>query len=151
MRDDNDSGYKSTCANEKTVYETGSSRTGQLAYELSTKWAWTGPDLAWAGACRSAWVAPGALCTEPRAWVPRAWSVRLGAGLVRRSCCWPEERRKKRREKKKGRIERKKERREKEKRDLGKEEKRERKRKRIRVLGFSKVETRLYSVSGFSF
>ena len=46
MRDDNGSGYKSTCGNEKTVDETGLSRMRELVYELSTKWTWfVGPGL----------------------------------------------------------------------------------------------------------
>ena len=147
MRDDNDSGYKSTCANEETVDETGLPRTRQLAYELSTKWVWLAglgwPDLAWVGVCLSAWVAPGS-----RAWVPR---------LVRTPGFWPGSseftgavagrKREGGREEKEGRKERKK----REEGDLGEEEKRVRKRKRIWMLGFSEIETRLYNVSNYSF
>ena len=84
MREDNGSGYKSTCANEETVDETGLSRERELAYELTTKgfglsgldWArfglgWrlsVGLGLAWAAHAR------------PR--LGRAPMPRLGASLV---------------------------------------------------------------------
>ena len=65
VRNENDSGYKSTCANEETVDETRLPRMRELAYELSARrvgaggldWVGSGlgwPDLAWAGACRPA-------------------------------------------------------------------------------------------------
>ena len=129
MRDNNDSGYKSTCANEEIVDGTGSPRTGQLAHELSTKGFWVG--------------GPG---------LGRIWPGLAGSG-------WPDspklagaaaDRRRERKEKRRGRKGRKKRKIE-GKRDPGEEEKKERKRKRIRVLGFSEVEIRLYSVSSFSF
>ena len=105
MRDDNDSGYKSTCANKETVDETGLPRTRELAYELSARWVragepglgwiWPGlghPDLGWPR--RPDWRVIGLL----RA----AWSLRglgyggSGAGLVslgwaRRRSCWAKE------------------------------------------------------------
>ena len=74
MRDDNDSGYKSTSANEEIVDGTGSPRTGQLAHKLSTKGFWVG-GLDWAGSGLG-WCLLAGL---GRAWVCRAWSARLGA------------------------------------------------------------------------
>ena len=82
MRKDNGSGYKSTCANEETVDKTGSPRTRELTYELSTKGFglsgldWVGFGLGWRPL--SAWVAPGVSRARPRAWC----MSRLGAGLV---------------------------------------------------------------------
>ena len=61
MREDNNSGYKSTCANEEIIDGTGSPCERELAYELTTKgFGLLGLD--WAGICRSAWVGP-----KPRA------------------------------------------------------------------------------------
>ena len=49
VRDDNGSGYKSTCANEETIDETGLSRTRELIREMGSGClAWAGPNLAWA-------------------------------------------------------------------------------------------------------
>ena len=84
VRDDNDSDYKSTCANEETVDETGLPRTRELAYELSARrvraggsglgWIWPGMAGFGLGWCLP--VAPG----------PRAWVRRLGrVAWVRRS------------------------------------------------------------------
>ena len=52
VRDDNDSDYKSTYANEETVDETGLPRTKELAYELSAEWVranWSGLGRIWPG------------------------------------------------------------------------------------------------------
>ena len=105
--------------------------------------AWTRPDLAWAGACRSAWVAPGP-CALGRAWYVARWGARLGASpsspeLAGAASDWRRERKEKRR----GRKERKKEeKKRREERGPGEKEKRERKRKKkFECSGFSKVET----------
>ena len=98
VRDDNDSDYKSTCANEETIDETRLPRTRELAYELSAKWAWAvGPGLGriWPGlrlVCRACLV---------RA-VPGCWpgAGRRGRGKRRG--------RKRRRRRRKGREEKRK-------------------------------------------
>ena len=75
MRDNNGSGYKSTCVNEETVDETGLPRKRELAYELSAKWVWAGrPGLGriWHG-------------LVPAGCLGRAWAARLDASLVRLS------------------------------------------------------------------
>ena len=104
---ENDSGYKSTCANEETVDKTGLPRTRELAYELSARrvraggpglgWIW--PGLVPAGRPGSRlglvrWAAPGCV-----AWVRRSspeWLLTGGEKGKRKG----EEERKERREKK---------------------------------------------------
>ena len=79
MRDDNDSGYKSTCANEKTVDETGLPRTRELAYELSTRWVRASrPGLGW--------IWPG-LAGSSLGWVTPAWPGLIDLTGVRSGCC----------------------------------------------------------------
>ena len=82
MRDDNGSGYKSTCVNKETVNEMGLSRTRELAYELSTKWVWAiGPRLGQIGLGS---VGSGLV------WVTSAWIdlARRAVWLLRRlGCC----------------------------------------------------------------
>ena len=86
MRDDNDNGYKSTCANEETVDETGLPPTKELAYELSAEWVqanWPGLGRIWPGLVGSSlgWCLPADL--------GRAWAARL---VRRASGYWPGDR-----------------------------------------------------------
>ena len=110
--------------------------------------AWTGPDLAWAGACRSAWVAPGCVTrlgrtpsAAPGSRLCRAW-VRAG------DVGWAADRKREREERRK---EEKEEGREREKkREVRERGRRERGKEKFRVCsGFSEVETQLYSVRVF--
>ena len=163
VRDDNNSGYKSTCANEEIVDGTGSLRTGQLAHELSTKGFWVGgpglgriwPGLVPVGQPRScmgrAWAAPGASRPWAASLVPRlgCWpgSPELAGGRAGRRRGWPE---KKRRRKKEGK--RKKKRREKRKERVSGEGERRGRKKKKRGSGFNfELKSRLYSASGFSY
>ena len=76
--------------------EQGSSRTScprNGSGLASLDWAGSGlgwPDLAWASACRPAWVALGHTPGAPCSWVPRLGCPRLcAAHLVCASSCWP--------------------------------------------------------------
>ena len=105
--------------------------------------AWTGPDLAWAGACRPAWVAPRprALGRAPgcvahlvsRLGASRAWSAGLGAPELA-GVAADQRREEERGEKRKKR--KKEEKKRGDKRDPGERKKRERKRKISSVLEF---------------
>ena len=89
VRDDNGSGYKSTCANEETVDETGLLRTRELAYKLSAKWAWAvGPGLGriWPGLASTGRPGSSELgCT----WYVAHWVACLVLRLGRALGCWP--------------------------------------------------------------
>ena len=82
--DDNDRSYKSTCANEKTVDETGSTRIKELAYELSTKEVRAvGPGL---GRIGLGSVESGLAWSPQPGLATLAWLVR---GLAGRTACAP--------------------------------------------------------------
>ena len=88
--------------------------------------AWTGPDLAWASACRPAWVAG----------LRRSASAGLLTGGEKG--------------KRRGKEEREEGREREKKREVRERERRERGKRKFRVCsGFSEVETRLYSVRVF--
>ena len=98
MCEDNGSGYKSTCANEENVDETGSPRRRELAYELTLRgFGLSGLDLAWV--CRNwpglvladragrTWgrtpgVARAWVCREPRSSAPGSVVSHLGGGRI---------------------------------------------------------------------
>ena len=134
--EDNGSGYKSTCANEEAIDETGSPRKRELAYELSAK-GFGLSGLGWAGSGLG-WCLPVDLArlsrdhTGPSAWC-RAWVLAWFAPFVEAVAGRKRERRRKEEEReRKGKEEKKEE------RDLGEEEKkREKEEKNLgaRVFG----------------
>ena len=155
MRDDNGRGYKSTCANEETVNEMGLPQMRELAYELSTKWAWVvGPGLGriWLGLGHPGLAVHASCCVRPGCYVGWAagapvlgWSAwaRLAGSRAGRRRSWSKEERRKEKEKKE-KEERKEREREKKRERLVKE--REKEKKELEILG---LKSRLYSVSGF--
>ena len=92
MRDDNGSGYKSTCANEETIDETGLPRMKELAYELSAEWVranWLGlgqiwarlghPDLAERAACARNWLLTSWATGSSAGWSAWCWLAEGGS------------------------------------------------------------------------
>ena len=154
MRDDNGSGYKSTCANEKTVDEMGLPRMRELAYELSAKWAWAvGPGL---GRILPG-LAESGFGWHPSAGLGRAWDAHWAARLcrpwvlacccaIRRSSCWPE---RKREEKRKEEKEKEKKRKREGRREI--REGREKKRKRGKDLSARDFRVEISIIQCFKF